>query len=65
MIAMKLSFWFSILVGFFIFAGAVSGQVSSYFAALGVFFIVLGLLGFNSLRVAKLEEAIKEIKKGK
>jgi hypothetical protein len=60
----KVSFWISIAVGLWILILSIRGAFSANWgAALGVFLIVLGLNGFTSLRIAKLEEAAKETRK--
>ena len=60
---MKFACWFGIAIGFGIFTLATSGRVAANGAALGVFFIFVGLSGFTSLRIAKLEETVKEMKR--
>lgn len=61
---MKFACWFAIGIGFAIFTLATSGRVAANGAALGVFMIFIGLNGFTSIRIAKLEETVKEMKKG-
>jgi hypothetical protein len=64
---MKLASSLAIAVGFITFSLAIYGQnrklIIAYEAALGVFFAVIGLLGFTFLRIAKLEEELREMKK--
>jgi len=60
---MKAAFWFCIAVGLFIFALAAWGRAAASGAAIGVFFILLGFIGFVHLRIAKLEETLKQTKR--
>ena len=64
---MKFACWFAIAVGFITLSLSIYGKIANvaYEAALGVFFIMIGFNGLISLRIAKLEEEVKEIKKGK
>lgn len=64
---MKLACWFVIAVGFITLSLSIYGKIANvaYEAALGVFLIMIGFNGFISLRIAKLEKEVKEIKKGK
>ena len=64
---MKLASLLAVAVGFITFSLAVYGKIAnvSYEAALGVFLVVIGLLGFMSLRIAKLEEEVREMRKTK
>ena len=64
---MKFACWFAIAIGFITLSLAIYGKIANvaYEAAVGVFFIMIGFNGFMSLRIAKLEEAIKEIKEKK
>jgi hypothetical protein len=63
---MKLASWLGVIVGFITLSLAIYGQIANvaYEAAIGVFFVMLGFNGFTSLRIAKLEEEIKKLKKG-
>ncbi len=60
---MKLACWFAIAAGFVIFDLAIRGKVAATLAALGVFIMSIGLNGFTSVRIAKLEETVKEMKR--
>jgi hypothetical protein len=60
---MKIGFWFCIAIGLLIFAFATWGRAAEGGSAIGVFFVLLGLYGFNHLHMAKLEQALKEIKR--
>ncbi len=60
---MKLACWFAIAIGFVAFHLAIWGKVSATLAALGVFLMLIGLNGFTSVRIAKLEETVKAMKK--
>ena len=64
---MKFASWFAIAIGFITLSLAIYGKIANvaYEAALGVFFIMIGFNGFISLRIAKLEEEVKDMKKGK
>lgn len=63
MMMLKIACSFAIAVGFAIFALATSGRIAGNEAALGVFVMLIGLNGFISVRIAKLEETVKEMKK--
>jgi hypothetical protein len=59
----KFSLWLSIAVGLLALTLSIRGSLgASWQAALGVFFIFIGLNGFLSLRIKKVEEMIKEMK---
>ncbi len=60
---MKVGFWFCIAVGLLLFAFATWGRAAASGAAIGVFFILLGIIGFVHLRIAKLEETLKQTKR--
>ncbi len=60
---MKFACWFAIGIGFAIFTLATSGRVAANGAAVGVFMMLIGLQGFTSVRMAKLEEAVNEMKR--
>ena len=64
---MKIASSLVIVVGLVTFSLAVYGRIANvaYEAALGVFLMVLGLLGFMTIRMAKLEQQISELKKTK
>jgi hypothetical protein len=56
------SYWVSIGAGLSILILSIRGKLNANWgAALGVFLIFLGLNGFTSLRIARLEEAIKKM----
>lgn len=55
----------AIAIGIFIFAMAMSRFSEPVGGALGIFLIVLGFHLLTALRIAKLEEELKEIKEKK
>jgi hypothetical protein len=59
---MRFASWLAIIVGFVALALAIRGQIPATEAALGVFIMFAGLNGFTSLRIAKLEATVKEMK---
>ena len=59
---MKFACWSAIAIGFVATDLAIWGKVPATQAALGVFMMLIGLLGFTSVRLAKLEETVKELK---
>jgi hypothetical protein len=59
---MRLASWLAIIVGFVAFALAIREKIPVIDAALGVFIMFVGLNGFTSLRIAKLEATVKELK---
>lgn len=60
---MKAGLGFSIVIGLVIFAWATWGRAAESGAAIGVFFVLLGLIGFVNLRIARLEAGIKQSRK--
>jgi hypothetical protein len=59
---MKFSFWFAIIVGLFIFGLSAWRSSSAYWgAAVGLFFVLLGLHGFTAIRIKTLEAAVKRL----
>ena len=64
---MKIASFLVVAVGFVTLSLAIYGKLahSDYEAAVGVFFIMLGFNGFMSVRIAKLEAEIRELKKGR
>jgi hypothetical protein len=60
---MQISLWLCIAVGLVVVSLSIRAAPSANGqAALGVFLIFIGLNGFVSLRVTKLEEMLKEMK---
>jgi hypothetical protein len=61
-VTLKLAAWLSVIVGFLLFASALRDSVGGNGAALGVFFMFLGINAFNAERISRIEETIKVIK---
>jgi hypothetical protein len=59
---MRFASWVAIIVGFVALALAIRGQIPVIDATLGVFIMFVGLNGFTSRRIAKLEATVKEMK---
>jgi hypothetical protein len=59
---MKIACSLAIAVGLYTVTIAIRVNVSATQAALGVFMIMIGLQGFTSSRIAKLEQAVNEMK---
>jgi hypothetical protein len=63
-VAMIVTCWLGIAVGLWTVILSIRGAFSApWGAALGVFMIVIGLNGFITVRITKLEETIIELKK--
>jgi hypothetical protein len=61
----NISYTLVIIVGFIELILVSRNEVIATIPAICVFMILLGLNGFTHLRIAKLEEVIKEMKKDK
>jgi XapX domain-containing protein len=61
-VLLTVSLGLSIAVGLWTLTLSIRGPSPSWQAAMGVLFIVVGFHGFTSLRVARLEKMIQELK---
>ena len=59
--AMNIAASMSVVVGFFCLAYGLGRGVSENLGALGVFLIFLAINGFNTVRIRKLEEAVRRM----